>query len=209
MAAKQRGRKLRAQNRAEAREVRRTRRRFRRRMLRWVLYAFGAAGGLAIVLSLVLSSFLGSIGGGGGDSTSVTGLQVESQGEELVEPGQDHPDYSTTPPTSGWYYNLTPEDTVWGPHEEPLDNEAQVAYLRQGGILVQYNCPEDCSDLVKRLESVVNVYPEGVVLAPYPSMDSTIALTSWGRIDTFEDFDERRIEDYIQLRIGQGSGSVQ
>ncbi|MBI2856171.1 MAG: DUF3105 domain-containing protein [Chloroflexi bacterium] len=209
MASKQQERRLRAQQRAEARETRRARKRFRRRMLRWVLYTFGGLGGLAIVLSLVLPSSLGNIGGRGGDSTSVTGREVESQGDVLVAPGESHPDYSTVPPTSGWYYDIPPEDIVWGPNEEPFESEVQVAYLRQGGVLVQYSCPNDCPDLVKQLESVVNRYPEGVVLAPYPSMDSTIALTAWRWIDTFEDFDDRRIEDFIQLRIGQGSGSTQ
>ena len=71
--------------------------------------------------------------------------------------------------------------------------------------MVQYNCPEEeCPGLVDNLEMVVNRYPEGVVLAPYSGMDEQIALTAWGRIDTFELFNDPRIDDFIQTYIGQG-----
>ena len=113
MASRQRERRLKANERALARQSRRARKRLRRRMLRWLLFSFGGLGGLAIALSLVLPSSVGNIGGSGGGSIAVTGVQVESQGEEPVRLGQDHPLYSTIPPTTGWYYDLAPEDIVW------------------------------------------------------------------------------------------------
>jgi hypothetical protein len=169
------------------------------------------------VLSLVLPSSLGKVGNN--PASAEQGAQVTVQENEVVEVEQLHATYNTTPPTSGWHYDIPLEDIVWGASQETVENETQVSYLERGSIMVQYNCPpisididgnsdiEECLKLQKQLEQVVNRYPEGVILAPYPNMDSTIALTSWGWIDTFEDFSDPRIDDFIQAHIGNGPSS--
>ena len=170
-------------------------------------------GGMAIVLSLVLPSSGGRHLGGGGalgghvDTSAEEGVQVAIQGNEEIEVGQSHPAYSTSPPTSGWLYNIPLEEISWGIQGERVEDEAQVSYLQRGGIMVQYNCPDGCPELVEQLELVVNRYPEGVVLAPNPDSGSALALTSWGWIDAFEEFDDPRIDDFIQTHIGQGPES--
>ena len=67
---------------------------------------------------------------------------------------------------------------------------------------IWYDCPGGCEELVGELESVVGDYREGVLLAPYPGMDSQIALTAWTRIDTFDIFDEQRITRFINAYLG-------
>lgn len=156
-----------------------------------------------IVLSLIIPGNLGQVGLTT-DSSAEQGVQVSLQGNEVVEPDQPHPAYSTSPPTSGWRYDIPLEDITWGSRDEEVPNEEQVSYLERGAVMVQYNCTEECTALIDDLESVVNRYPEGVVLAPYSGMDATIALTAWGWIDTFELFDDPRIDDFIQAYIGRG-----
>jgi hypothetical protein len=158
-----------------------------------------------MVLSLVLPNSLGQVGGNA--VSSEQGVQVTVQENKVVEAEQLHAAYNTSPPTSGWHYDIPLEDIVWGAIDETAENEAQVSYLERGGIMVQYNCPEGCPGLQQQLEQVINRYPEGVILSPYPDMDSTIALTSWGWIDTFEDFDDPRIDDFIQAHVGRGPSS--
>jgi hypothetical protein len=68
--------------------------------------------------------------------------------------------------------------------------------------MVQYNCPEGCEELVAQLTDIVERYHSNVILAPYPGMESKIALTAWGRIDTFETFDEGRIVKFIEAYRG-------
>ena len=165
-----------------------------------------------IVLSLVLPTSggrQGSVLGGGEVISSDEGLQVAIQagGGIHVEVGDDHAPYSTTPPTSGSHYEIPLEDITWGALAEPVENEIQVSYLERGGIMMQYNCLIDCPELIQQLEGVVGRHPEAVVLAPYPDMGSTIALTAWGWIDTFESFDDSRVEDFIQRHIGKGPQS--
>lgn len=89
----------------------------------------------------------------------------------------------------------------WGIHTQPIPDELQVHNLEDGGVLVQYNC-RDCDDLIAELKAIVSRYPDKVILAPYPQMDTRIALTAWGRIDTFDTVDEPRIVRFIEAYCG-------
>ena len=209
MAARERERRRKATLRAEHREQRRSKMSLRRQIKRYLFGGIVGLGGLIIVLSLVLPSSGGRNSGGlGGDiSSSEEGIQVAIQVSEQIEVGQVHPAYSTTPPTSGWLYDIPIEEIAWGTREEPVEDEVQVSYLERGGIMVQYNCPDGCPGLQARMELVVSRYPEAVILAPYTGMDATIALTSWGWIDAFDEFDDSRIDAFIQAHIGLGPKS--
>ena len=68
--------------------------------------------------------------------------------------------------------------------------------IRDPQVLVQYNC-RDCDALIATLEAIVSRYSDKVILAPYPQMDTRIALTAWGRIDTFDAVDEQLIVRFI------------
>ena len=99
-----------------------------------------------------------------------------------------HPPYNSLPPTSGPHMG---SHARWGIHKEPIPDELQVHNLEDAGVMVQYNC-ENCDGLVRKLEEIVSGYDKYVVLAPYPRLDRTIALTAWGRIDKFDKFDGER-----------------
>ena len=79
-------------------------------------------------------------------------------------------------------------------------------HLEHGGIMVQYQCPTGCADLVDKLKGIVSRYPYKVILAPYnaPQMPHRIALTAWTRLDSFDDFDEQRIVDFIEAYKNKG-----
>ncbi len=203
MAARGRDRRRRALQRHDRRESRRERQRSRKRFRRYAFGAIVGIGGVMIVLSLVIPASLGQVGRTA-ETSAEQGVEVSIQANEVVEPDQPHPAYSSSPPTSGWRYDIPLEEITWGSRAEEVIDEEQVSYLERGGIMVQYNCPEDCPGLVGQLESVVNRYPEGVVLAPNSAIDTTIALTAWGWIDTLEIFDDPRIDDFIQTYLGRG-----
>jgi uncharacterized protein DUF3105 len=134
------------------------------------------------------------------------GLTQEYPGRAVLTLGNQHVasvstphiPYNTRPPTSGPHL---PYLAPWGIHDKPIPDEPQVHNLEDGGVLVQYDC-RDCEALVAKLKAIVTRYPEGVALAPYPTMDSRIALTAWGRIDTFDDLDEPRIVRFIEAYRG-------
>jgi hypothetical protein len=207
MAARERDRRRRAHDRAQHREERRTRRRGRRKILKWTVGGFVGVVFTIIVISLIIPPNLDLSALGGGNATSEeAGGEVRIQGNFEIERGESHQPYNSFPPTSGWYYAIPTEDIVWGVRDEPVEEEEQVSYLVRGAVMVQYNCPDECPDLVRNLERVVDNYPEAVILAPYTNMSSTIALTAWGWQDAFEEdeLSEARVNDFIQAHFGMG-----
>lgn len=150
--------------------------------------------GLAILAVLVISGLVYRAVTG-----EYPGRAVKTLGNQHVESvGTPHVPYNTRPPTSGPHL---PSLARWGIHGQPIPDESQVHNLEDGGVLVQYNC-RDCRDLIAKLATIVSRYPERVILAPYPNMEQQIALTAWGRIDTFHDVDERRIVRFIEAYRG-------
>jgi hypothetical protein len=113
--------------------------------------------------------------------------------------GEPHVPYNSDPPTSGPHL---PYLAPWGIHTEPITKELQVHNLEDGGVVIQYNCPSSCPDLVDKLKVIVQRYADRVVLAPYPGMKTRIALTAWTRIDAFDAFDEARVVRFIQAYRG-------
>ena len=130
---------------------------------------------------------------------------ADKPGEKLPDLGNahiptasdPHAPYNSDPPTSGPHL---PYIAPWGVHTRPIPPELQVHNLEDGGVLVQYSC--ECPELVDKLRAVVRKYDKYVILAPYPSMKSRIALTAWTRIDRLEEFDERRITRFIDAYRG-------
>jgi hypothetical protein len=159
----------------------------RRRRERFLL----VGGGIALVLAVAEVLYLAF--------RPLPGTKVPSLGNQHIEPPQKAT-YNSMPPTSGPHYeSIAP----WGVHEVPIPNELQVHNLEDGGVMVQYNCPDGCADLVQQLASAVDRFSEGVILAPYPDMEARIALTAWGRIDTMDEFDEKRILTFIRAHRGR------
>jgi len=127
------------------------------------------------------------------------GAYFPSQGNAHIQQATDpHPPYNSDPPTSGPHL---PYLAPWGIHTRPIPKELQVHNLEDGGVMVQHNC--ECPELVEKLAAVVKRYKDHVILAPYPGMKSKIALTAWTRIDTFEEFDEKRIVRFLEAYRGK------
>jgi hypothetical protein len=143
------------------------------------------------------------------------GRTMPIQGRDHIEKGQQHVAYNSKPPTSGPHWNIGGEAPVaWGIYKEPIPDEAQIHNLEHGGIAIQYNC-RDCPDLVQQLEDFYNRYTQAnklplmpnstkVIVAPYYDMPNKIALTAWGHIDTFDQFDEQRITKFVEAYRNKG-----
>lgn len=129
--------------------------------------------------------------------TGSPGEYVPSLGNRHVSPSEvGVTKYNSDPPSSGPHLASIGR---WGIHENPIPRELQVHNLEDGGIMVQYNCPqadEQCKTLTEKLAQIVRRY-DRVILAPYPGMSHKIALTAWTRIDKFDEVDEKRIVKFI------------
>ena len=148
--------------------------------------------GVAVAVAVIVGYFAYRAG------ADLPGARFDDQGNEHIQMASEpHPPYNSDPPTSGAHL---PYIAPWGIHTVPIARELQVHNLEDGGVMVQYNC--DCPELVEKLRNIVRKYDKQVILAPYPTMKSRLALTAWTRLEKFDEFDEKRIVRFIDAYRG-------
>lgn len=104
--------------------------------------------------------------------------------------------YHTNPPTSGDHW---PRPVALGIYDFPLPDEQIVHNLEHGAIWISYNGIDDKTK--QALENIAKKYPNGVVMTPRSENDKKIALASWGYLDKFDDFNEKRVVKFIISNI--------
>ncbi len=141
---------------------------------------------------------------------------LPTQGNVHIPDGSRSPlAYNSTPPTSGPHY---PGIAPWGSYTQPFAYEQLIHNMEDGGVVIYYQCEDDCPDLVAQLDSAVQPYlrqGRHVLLVPndptftnnsntvwHQDMEATIALTAWQRIDKFDEFDAERIRQFIDAYEG-------
>lgn len=140
---------------------------------------------------------------------------LASLGNTHIEFGSQFDNYNSVPPTSGPHY----ENIVgWGIYNEPQRYEHLVHNLEDGGVIVYYQCDDDCATLKSELEAVVQPFlsrGDHVILAPndpnwrsptgvslHQDMGAAIALTAWQRILKLDAVDEETIRAFIERYEG-------
>ncbi len=121
-----------------------------------------------------------------------------------ISGGSSRPDYNSNPPTSGPHDAKTTERGV---HEEEVADEHLVHNLEHGEIWISYQ-PDIPESAIEELERITNGNQK-TVLTPRASNEKDIALSSWGRLDTFDIgpegvIDRKRIEDFIKRYKNKG-----
>lgn len=108
--------------------------------------------------------------------------------------------WRTRPPTSGKHFGSIAQ---WGIHEETVPEAYQVHNLEDGGVIIHYNCPEGCPEIVAELTLIVSeMGTEQLILHPYTNMDSKIALTAWTKMLQLDEVDRDAIIDFIKKYRG-------
>ena len=133
------------------------------------------------------------------------GQSVPQQARTHIQVGDAHEPYNTDPPTSGPHAGTVRADF----YETAPPDENLVHNLEHGYVVIWYNCTElddaGCQSLKTQIRGVMNRAKPVVVAsdikkliaAPRPQMDARIALTSWGRIDKLDEFNETEIMEFI------------
>lgn len=171
-----------------------------------------AGAGVVLVLLIGLVVYLNIRG-----AQPVAGETVlASQGNVHIDFGGTSPvPYNSIPPTSGPHYgNLV----GWGVYEEPQRYEHLVHNLEDGGVVVYYQCPDGCPEIVQELKEIVQPFidqGQHVVLAPndptwsinggaplQQDMGARIAITAWQRILKLDEVDSGKIRAFIQKYQG-------
>jgi hypothetical protein len=131
----------------------------------------------------------------------------DEPGEEFADEGNRHLSeaptayiWNTRPPTSGPH---APQIAAWGEHSESVAEWMMVHNMEDGGVVMHYNCPDGCPEVVAELRDILDdMGEEQLLLHPYPNMDSKIAVTAWTRMLTLDDVDRNAIVEFIDTYRG-------
>ena len=122
-----------------------------------------------------------------------------------IQVGEQHEAYNSDPPTSGPHYA---QPAQAGFYDEALPDETLVHNLEHGYVIIWYNCAglsdSDCQTIKTQIKTVMdNAKPvtitgtKKLIAVPRPNMGTLIALTSWGRIDKLNSFNEQEMAEFI------------
>jgi len=133
--------------------------------------------------------------------------QDDDLGQQFADLGNEHlagpPDryiWNTHPPTSGPH---APNIASWGEHRETVPEWYQVHNLEDGGVIMHYNCPDGCPEIVDELRDILrDMGTEQLILQPYAEMESRITVTAWTRLLALDEVDRDQIMDFIKAYRG-------
>ena len=169
-----------------------------------------------VISMALLAAVLSACSGGSGP-----GEQFPSLSPDHLPDGTTYDAYNSVPPASGPHWDVP---APWGIYGVPIPNERQLHNLEHSGVMIQYNT-EDL-ELIRKLRQFARDQPNFpcyLIVAPYPDMDVTIALTAWpgkpgtlssgstylsGVLDTMEAYDEERLQAFVDAYRGKGPERV-
>lgn len=134
------------------------------------------------------------------------GTEIPIQGANHIQLGEPHDPYNSEPPTSGPHYD-TPVQA--GFYDEAPADEFLVHNMEHGHVIIWYNCSdlsaEACDQLKSQIRDVMGRAGLSVitgtlklVAVPRPTLDTRLALTAWGRLQTLDGFDRDAIQTFIK-----------
>jgi hypothetical protein len=145
-----------------------------------------AAAGAVVVLGAIVVGALVLSGGSGTDVAdevrAAGGTYREVEARQNLRPNMRHVTslpkgfkYNTNPPTSGLHF---PSTILWGMYDSPVDRLRSVHNLEHGGIMIHYG-PKVPNGTVAQLRDFYQDDPNGIVIAPLPSLGNKISLAVW------------------------------
>lgn len=172
-----------------------TRERLRKRRQRERLRSYLIWGSLgAIVMILIGALIWSSVKPAAGEAVGL--MPNYNHVEEGTDPGP----FNSDPPTSGPHYA---SDLTAGFYEEseiegigPYPSGYLVHNLEHGYVIFWYNCAvldkAGCTELKGQIQEVMEEAMNTKLIAfPWNSIDVPVVMTSWGRMQRFENFDPK------------------
>lgn len=120
--------------------------------------------------------------------------------------------YAANPPASGnhcpiWF-------TPWGPTSEVVRPEQWVHNLEHGAVVLLYNCPSGCPDVVNQLVAIRNGTPpdrfneQRILITADPLMPHKVAAVAWGYRWQGDKVDAATVSCFIKARYDHGLESI-
>jgi Protein of unknown function (DUF3105) len=176
-------------------------------------------------VSFVVVAFLlvGCGGGGDGDRASCTpgtpcafdcgpGVDAPANegGQHIAEPMPIT--YRANPPASGPHWPMWQEP--WGAYPGGLPRERWVHNLEHGGVVLLYNCPSGCDDVVAALTALRDATPpdrfneQRLLIVPDAAMPHRVAAVAWGWRWQGDAVDAAALRCFIDARYDRAPESI-
>jgi hypothetical protein len=118
--------------------------------------------------------------------------------------------YPTRPPTFGPHYAA--EYPTYGVIDRPVLTGYWMTNLIQGAVVLLYNCPGGCPELLNQIRSLDATLPAGrnshgvprLLAIPYSDMDHRLAVVAWGDVDELDQLDSTTIRAFYEANLDQG-----
>lgn len=174
-------------------------------------------GGIVVLGGFLIWLFMAS-------SKPLPGQKIDDLGRGHVQIGTEVV-YNSNPPTSGKHY----EDWVRaGIYDSERDDRNLVHSMEHGYVIMHYKCNigqqsteatksaeasssgqmETQNQCDERKSKLAKIYESKgkhkLIVIPRPSLDTNFALTAWHYLDKFDQFDESRIEKFIDAHLNMG-----
>ncbi|HLQ32687.1 MAG TPA: DUF3105 domain-containing protein [Chloroflexota bacterium] len=112
------------------------------------------------------------------------------------------------PPTFGNHY------ATWRPpgvYDSPVPEGNFVHDLEHGGIVILYNCPSGCPDLVNQLRGLLTSLPRSsqfnevkLVVSPNSKIEHQLAVLAWDWQLDLDSFDGTKIRAFYDAHVDRG-----
>ena len=121
-----------------------------------------------------------------------------------TDPGQ----YNSDPPTSGLHYVNELDAGFYETNSYQYPAGYLVHNLEHGYVIFWYNCglldETGCTNLKEHIRTAMDDLGGTKLIAyPWPSQDVPLVMTSWGRLEKFEDFDADKAKAFYRANLNK------
>jgi hypothetical protein len=120
--------------------------------------------------------------------------------------------YAANPPSSGPHWPMWQEP--WGAYPAELPRERWVHNLEHGGVVLLYNCPAGCTDVVTALTALRDATPpdrfneQRLLITPDSVMPHRVAAVAWGWRWQGDAVDGATLRCFIDARYDRAPESI-
>jgi hypothetical protein len=137
----------------------------------------------AVLVVVAIAAGAYFLTGRGTQNSQLLGEMFPNEGRDHVAEGSPI-QYKSVPPTSGNHY---PAPKDWGVYDQPIVPGYWVHNLEHGGIVLLYNCPSGCPDIVSVAQDAFKTFPKDkydevkLVVTPYSGLPDgvQVAAVAW------------------------------
>ena len=145
-------------------------------------------------------------------SSDLAGVPVADEGRNHVPEGSAIT-YKTNPPASGPHY---PSPKPWGFYSDTVAPGYWVHNLEHGGIVVLYDCPSGCPDVVDQLKQAVDTFPKDkynevkLLVTPYSGLpnNAKVMAVAWDFQKSYQTFDLNQVLAFYNDHVDKSPEDV-